>query len=160
VKTGEDDLVGACDCDGFRFHLHPRAHLAAIAQLDALQSIIPVDRQRAEKLAFSVDAEVIDQTAQTETAAWLEFIRRNQRVVLTNVVDTKTWRDAAAAIAEAAMGLDEDILLLIDEAHKVAPQQGGYPDAIETLATEGRGRLASVWVTQRLAKPARRRSAR
>jgi len=69
VKTGEDDLVGACDCDGFRFHSHPCAHLAAMAQLDALQSIIPVDRHRAEELAFSVDAEVIDQTEQTETAA-------------------------------------------------------------------------------------------
>jgi len=66
LKTGEDDLVGACDCDGFRFHSHPCAHMAAMAQLDALQSIIPVDRHRAEELAFGVDAEVIEQT---ETAA-------------------------------------------------------------------------------------------
>jgi hypothetical protein len=40
----------------------------------------------------------------------------------------------------------------VDEAHKVAPQKEVDPDAIETLATEGRGRLAGVWVTQRLAK--------
>ena len=69
VKNGEDDFVGACDCDGFRYHSHPCAHLAAMAQLDALQSIIPIDRHRAEDLAFTVDAEVIDQTEQTETAA-------------------------------------------------------------------------------------------
>jgi len=50
------------------------------------------------------------------------------------------------------MALDEDVLVMIDEAHKVAPQRDTVPSPIEDLATEGRGQCASLWVTQRLSK--------
>jgi len=96
---------------------------------------------------------VSEQEASLSAAAWREFIDENERVVLArHQLDGDAWKKVAASIVKAAMRLDEDVLLLIDEAHKVAPQRGTYPDPLETLATEGRGHVASVWVTQRLAK--------
>jgi len=93
------------------------------------------------------------QEAGLSVAGWQSFIRENPRVVLArHRLDGDEWREVAAAIVRAAMDLDEDVLVVIDEAHKVAPQKGSYPDAIEDLATEGRGQVASLWVTQRLAK--------
>jgi len=93
-----------------------------------------------------------DQEARMSSEAWERFILRNKKVVLARACSGEEWTQATARIAEAAMELDESILVLIDEAHKVAPQRGSYPSAIEDLATEGRGRAATVWVTQRLAK--------
>lgn len=93
------------------------------------------------------------QEATLSVDAWRKFIRANPRVVLArHQLDGEAWQEVAAAIVRAAMDLDDDVLLILDEAHKVAPQKGSYPDAIEDLATEGRGHVASLWVTQRLAK--------
>jgi len=64
-------------------------------------------------------------------------------------LDTSDSVDPAGRFAMASNSKDAEP---VDEAHKVAPQKEVDPDAIETLATEGRGRLAGVWVTQRLAK--------
>jgi len=86
-------------------------------------------------------------------SGWRDFIADNGRVVLArHKLGTDAWKAVAAKIATAAMALEGDVLILIDEAHKVAPQRDTVPDAIETLATEGRGNVASVWVTQRLSK--------
>lgn len=93
-----------------------------------------------------------DQEARLGVDAWRRFIEHNKKVVLARAVRGEDWTRAVATIARASMELDGDVLVLIDEAHKVAPQKGDYPDAIEDLATEGRGRVATVWVTQRLAK--------
>ncbi|WP_136688325.1 ATP-binding protein [Halorhabdus amylolytica] len=84
---------------------------------------------------------------------WQEFIEANPRVVLArHQLNGDAWKDVVAKIVRAAMAMSEDVLVVIDEAHKVAPQRGSYPSAIEDLATEGRGQAASLWITQRLAK--------
>jgi len=86
-------------------------------------------------------------------SAWKEIIEQNKRIVLArHNIDGEDWMDAAASVSQAAMALDGGVLVVIDEAHKVAPQRGSYPDAIQSLATEGRGHVATLWVTQRLAK--------
>lgn len=55
------------DCDGFRFHSKPCAHLCALAQLDVLEDVVPIDERRAQEIAFGIDAEVVDHT-ETQTA--------------------------------------------------------------------------------------------
>lgn len=91
--------------------------------------------------------------ARMSVSAWKEFIRVNPKVVLArHRLNGEMWKEVVASIIRAAMDLDGDVLLVIDEAHKVAPQRGSYPEAIEDLATEGRGLVASFWITQRLAK--------
>jgi len=69
VKNEHDEVVGACDCDGFQYHSHPCAHLSAIAQLDVVRSVLPQDQERANNLAFSIDADVVDLDDRTQTAA-------------------------------------------------------------------------------------------
>jgi len=65
-------------------------------------------------------------------------------------LDAEGWREIAAAVIREARTLG-DVLIVVDEAHFVAPQRGGFPDTIKGLATTGRGEGASaMWVTQRL----------
>lgn len=91
--------------------------------------------------------------ASMSAAAWREFIERNGRVLLARSVRDDEWREVCGAIARAARSLDGDALVVVDEAHFVAQQRGGYPDAVKGLATTGRGEgVASVWVTQRLSE--------
>ncbi|SEN04567.1 hypothetical protein SAMN05216388_1001236 [Halorientalis persicus] len=105
------------------------------------------------KAGFATWGIVSNAEAGLSPADWREFIRSNPRVVLArHHLDGDAWKGVAAAIIRAALSMDDDVLLVIDEAHKVAPQSGSYPDAMEDLATEGRGQVASLWVTQRLAK--------
>lgn len=87
-------------------------------------------------------------------STWHEFLAANERVVLArhDRLDVDAWQDLAAAVIAAARRLG-DVLVVIDEAHFVAPQTGSVPSAIEGLATTGRGEGASsIWVTQRLSK--------
>lgn len=92
------------------------------------------------------------------TADWRAFLERNPKVVLArHQLPPETWREVCARIVQAvrqtAPTLDNGGLIAIDEAHFVAPQRGTVPDAIEGLATTGRGEGASsLWITQRLAK--------
>ena len=86
-------------------------------------------------------------------SAWQDVFEENGRMVLArHKIHGEDWMNAVASIIQAALSLEEDVLVCIDEAHKVAPQSGNYPEPLETLATEGRGRCASLWITQRLAK--------
>ncbi|MFU1780713.1 ATP-binding protein [Haloarcula japonica] len=67
-------------------------------------------------------------------------------------VGVEAWRKLAARVIEAARALG-DVLVVIDEAHFVAPQRGKVPAAVKGLATTGRGEGASsIWVTQRLSE--------
>ena len=84
---------------------------------------------------------------------WRSMIEANGSVVLCrHQLDGEQWQDVVASIVRGAVDLEGDPLIAIDEAHKVAPQTGKYPSALEDLATEGRGHVASLWITQRLAK--------
>lgn len=85
---------------------------------------------------------------------WRTFIEANPKVVLArhNDLNAEAWRDLAAVVVDAARDLG-DVLIVIDEAHFVAPQRGKTPPAVKGLATTGRGEGASsIWVTQRLSE--------
>lgn len=88
---------------------------------------------------------------------WRQFFEANGAVVLArHELKPEEWQTVAARVTSALRKLapeSEGSLVVVDEAHFVAPQQGNVPEAIEGLATTGRGEGASsMWVTQRLAK--------
>ncbi|WP_121822862.1 P-loop NTPase family protein [Halostella salina] len=63
------------------------------------------------------------------------------------------WREAIAPLLVALSQRDETVFIVIDEAHRLAPQRGSYPNAYDTLATTWHGDgMIVVWVTQRWAK--------
>lgn len=85
---------------------------------------------------------------------WSEFIENNRKVVLARhgSLGVGDWQALSNVCIAAARNLG-DCLVVIDEAHFVAPQRGGVPDEITGLATTGRGEGASsIWVTQRLSE--------
>jgi hypothetical protein len=96
-----------------------------------------------------------DAEARASVDAWKRSLARNPYLVLARLesLGTTKWKQAAARVALAARRLDRDVLVAIDEAHFVAPNQGKVPDTIEGLATTGRGEGASsLWITQRVSK--------
>lgn len=87
-------------------------------------------------------------------SAWKALLDDNPKVVLArhNGIDVEEWRDLANRAVAAARSLG-DVLVVLDEAHFLAPQRGSTPDAIKGLATTGRGEGASsIWITQRLSE--------
>lgn len=103
-----------------------------------------------------------DVEADLTAESWARVIEDNEKIILARQgLRTEVWRDVVAEITEAARGLanepdaedDVDVLIVLDEAHFVAPQKEGYPDVIEGIATTGRGEgVSSIWVTQRLSE--------
>jgi DNA helicase HerA-like ATPase len=86
-------------------------------------------------------------------AQWREFIEANERIVLARAVDDDDWQAVVAEIARAVRQSQQTALVVIDEAHFVAPQRTGYPKAIRGLATTGRGEgVSTMWVVQRLSE--------
>ncbi|MFD1588710.1 ATP-binding protein [Halorientalis brevis] len=84
---------------------------------------------------------------------WKRMLETNKSLVVARAVDDEAWREQLANFAAAARSINKSVLLLIDEAHFLAPQRFGYPDDIRGLATTGRGeRVTSLWVTQRLSE--------
>ena len=80
-----------------------------------------------------------------------DLLRENERLVLARSVGLEEWREFVAKLSTAVQQMPEDALVVIDEAHFVAPQGSSYPEPIEELATTGRGQgVSSGWVTQRL----------
>lgn len=90
---------------------------------------------------------------------WLGFLRQNPKVVLPRyMLSDSEWREVSGEIAQAVRYVHEVesptpmTLILIDEAHAVAPQKQKYPESIGKLAVAGRGEnVSTIWVTQRLA---------
>lgn len=90
---------------------------------------------------------------------WADRLEEQPKLVMPRyMVDGDEWRHIAAQIGMACRLIyertegSETVLLLIDEAHAVAPQEQGYPEAIDKIAVAGRGEMMScIWVTQRLA---------
>jgi len=88
------------------------------------------------------------------SATWHDFLAENKKVVLArhDQMTKDEWTQICAAAIRGARRLG-DVLIVVDEAHFVAPQSGKVPSAIEGLATTGRGEGASsIWITQRPAK--------
>lgn len=94
---------------------------------------------------------VEDAVARLSVDAWERFLQDNPRVQLARAVDEETWQTVVAKVARAIRRLEGTALIVIDEAHFVAPGRGSIPDEIKGLATTGRGEgVSTVWVTQRL----------
>jgi len=89
------------------------------------------------------------------SSTWHDFLASQKKLVLArhDRMSTEAWReDIAASVVKGARRLG-DVLIVIDEAHWVAPQSGAVPAPITGLSTTGRGEGASsMYVTQRLAK--------
>lgn len=90
-------------------------------------------------------------------AEWAQLIEQNGHVVIArhpSRLDVEDWREVCAAIVTAARHhVAGSALIVIDEAHFVAPQVGKYPEPIKGLATTGRGEgNSAAWVTQRTAE--------
>lgn len=87
---------------------------------------------------------------------WRQLVEQNGHVVIARHqtdLDVDDWREEVVADVVAAVRPMGNVLVVIDEAHFVAPQSGKVPDEIIGLATTGRGEGASsIWVTQRLSK--------
>ncbi|WP_435349005.1 ATP-binding protein [Haloarchaeobius sp. HRN-SO-5] len=63
------------------------------------------------------------------------------------------WQELLANLIRALEAMDHSVFLVLDEAHRFAPQQGNYPDEIDTLATTYHGDgFGVVWLFQRFAK--------
>ncbi|EMA57156.1 hypothetical protein [Halorubrum lipolyticum] len=87
---------------------------------------------------------------------WGNMIDRNEAVVVGRHVDKDDWQEVSRDVILACRQSDHDVLIVIDEAHGIAPEGEGYPDEIKDLATDGRteggSATSSIWVTQRLAQ--------
>jgi len=94
------------------------------------------------------------QEARLSVDGWLKLLDETPRIVAARGVDAATWREeVAATVARAAFAYDGDVLIVVDEAHFVARMRKTTPKPVEELATTGRGAgVATIWVTQRLAK--------
>lgn len=98
-------------------------------------------------------AAVTERELSMSVADWRRFIEQNKRLVLARSVTDEQWRTVAAKISRAMRESDKTGLLVLDEAHFIAPQRMGYPDAIRGAATTGRGEgLSTMWVSQRLSE--------
>jgi len=86
---------------------------------------------------------------------WGTFLDRNPRVVIArhDSLSASGWQDLAASIARHIRGRQGSVLFVVDEAHFVVPQDSGFPEVLEELATTGRGEQVSyVVISQRLSK--------
>ena len=94
--------------------------------------------------------------AQWSVQDWMAVLRANPYVVLERhkeKIGTDRWREISTRIASALRRLDRDQLVVVDEAHFVAPQRTKLPQPIKELATTGRGAgTSAMWVTQRTAE--------
>jgi len=88
---------------------------------------------------------------------WQALLSANPKTVVARYqIGIVEWRETCARLITAARRLareGNEVVIVVEEAHFVAPQTGKLPDAVKGLATTGRGEgAASMWVTQRLAE--------
>jgi hypothetical protein len=82
---------------------------------------------------------------------WRQVVEGNESIIVCRAgLDPDQWREIATTIASAARNVDGRVLIAVDEAHFVAPQDVKLPQPIKLLATTGRGKVSSIWITQRL----------
>ncbi len=90
------------------------------------------------------------------TRHWRELLAQNPRLVLARQtgpdgLDIPEWRETCGRIVGVLDSLEGSVLVVVDEAHWVAPQREQAPDPITSLATTGRGeKKSAMWVTQRI----------
>lgn len=88
---------------------------------------------------------------------WRQLVEANEALVVGRGVSKGDWREEV--VPDVILGCresDMDVLIVIDEAHGVAPQDQGYPTVTKELTTDGRteggAATSSMWLTQRLAQ--------
>ncbi len=94
-----------------------------------------------------------DDEAGWSAGHWRPVIERNPNLVIAkhDQMDAETWREQVCQPVVAACRQLGDLLIVIDEAHYVVPQDGAIPDSISGLGTTGRGEgVSSILVTQRM----------
>jgi hypothetical protein len=92
-----------------------------------------------------------DQEAGISVDGWREVIENNESIIVCRAdLDPDQWREVATTIATAARRVEGRVLIGVDEAHFVAPQDVKLSQPIKLLATTGRGKVSSIWITQRL----------
>jgi hypothetical protein len=89
--------------------------------------------------------------AQISVDGWRRVIESNESLVVCRAdLDPAEWRKIVTTIAKAARRIEGRVLVGVDEAHFVAPQDAKLPQPIKLLATTGRGKVSSIWISQRL----------
>ena len=104
--------------------------------------------------AFDVKRLTVPSGAENITPEkWLDTLSNYPRVQLARTsATTEQFREVAANVAEALGQWERSAFVVIDEAHKVAPQSQA-PDPLVTLATTWHGDGYGVlWITQRWAE--------
>lgn len=86
-------------------------------------------------------------------STWLQKLRETPRIQFARTsATTEQWREVCANIAIALSQWEQTAFVVVDEAHKVAPQSQA-PDPLVTLATTWHGDGYGVlWITQRWAE--------
>ncbi|WP_256299922.1 hypothetical protein [Haloarchaeobius salinus] len=85
---------------------------------------------------------------------WRDIVagEKGLQVVRAGLTDEQ-WQELLANLILALEAMDISVFLVLDEAHRFAPQRGNYPDVIDTLATTYHGDgFGVVWLFQRFAK--------
>lgn len=85
---------------------------------------------------------------------WRQLVEANGALVVGRGVTKDDWRETV--VPNVILGCrhsDDDVLIGIDEAHGVAPQRQGFPEATLELTTDGRteggAATSSMWLSQR-----------
>lgn len=93
-------------------------------------------------------------TENLSRAQWQQILEDNGSLQLgRDGMTDDAWRETIATVIAALAQLKERTFLGLDEAHRLARQKGGYPEAFDTLATTWHGDgMGVAWVTQRFAK--------
>lgn len=92
--------------------------------------------------------------AEASISDWEAFLTANQWVQLPrHDLIKEDWAEVVNKIVGATRRLEGTVLVVIDEAHLVAPQRGSVPVHVQWLATTGRKNgYSTIIITQRPAK--------
>lgn len=94
-----------------------------------------------------------DQETGLSSAWWRAAIERESHLVVAKACGSDDWMATVGRVGDAAASVDGSVLIVVDEAHFVAPLRASVDDRVTGIATTGRGRgVSSLWITQRLAK--------
>lgn len=95
-----------------------------------------------------------EREASADIADWQAFLKKNPWVQLPrHNLGRDDWAAVCNKIVGATRRLEGTVLVVIDEAHLVAPQSGKLPKHIEWLGTTGRKNgYSTIIITQRPAK--------
>jgi hypothetical protein len=124
--------------------------------MDAFEGVVLVDYKDEYKglvETFDVKRLTVPAGAETITAeTWRQKLADDSQVQLARAgATTEQFREAMATVIRALSEADGTWFVVLDEAHKLAPQREKCPDPFVTLATTWHGDgMGVVWVSQRL----------